>query len=100
MIPGSRRSPYHARSVAARKPAGAGSSPTERRHSASTVTAGWSSGTSSGGKQMLPEPRVGAGDGRHDLLDLGLHVLVLLVRVPPHVVFDRRVVRRRARVRE
>ena len=49
---------------------------------------------------MLAQPRVGAGDGRDDLLDLGAHVVVRLVRVPPHVVFDRAVVRRRARVRE
>ncbi len=37
---------------------------------------------------------------RDDVLDLGAHVVVRLVRIPPHVVFDRAVVRRRAGVRE
>ena len=48
-------------------------------------------------RRVLAQPRVGARDGGDDLLDLGAHVVVRLVRVPPHVVFDRAVVRRRAR---
>ena len=51
-------------------------------------------------RRVLAQPRVGARDSVDDLLDLGAHVVVRLVGVPPHVVFDRAVVRRRPGVRE
>ena len=50
--------------------------------------------------RMVTQPRIDAAHGGDDSLDLGADVVEGLVRVVPHVVFDRAVVGCRAGVRE